>query len=147
MRIALGGDGMGITRGDDPPLRAGDVRVTSTDGGLVLAVIGDTVRARLGYSVVRRVRREMEADASGDTAGFGGFVSRTVKGAVSGAMGAAAHFALRVPVAQVRDVRYEDGQLSFRTGKDDRTSARFTPDDAERFMAAVRARQQQPARR
>jgi hypothetical protein len=138
-------DGSRLVHGDDPPLGPGDVRVVSTDGALVLAVIGDTVRARLGDSVVRKVEREMAAKA--DTSGFGGFVARTVKGAVSGAMSAASHFALRVPVADVRDLKYRDGQLRFRTGANGTTSARLDPDDAERFIAAVRARQQRPSGR
>jgi hypothetical protein len=145
-RIALGdGDGSRLVRGDDPPLGPGDVRVVSTDGGLVLAVIGDTVRARLGDSVVRKVEREMAAGA--DTAGFGGFVARTVKGAVSGAMSAASHFALRVPVTAIEDLESHDGQLRFRTGPKNTTSARLNAEDAERFIAAVRARQQRPSGR
>ena len=144
--ISLGdSDGSHLARGEDPPLGPGDVRVVSTDGALVLAVIGDTVRARLGDSVVRKVEREMAAGA--DTAGFGGFVARTVKGAVSGAMSAASHFALRVPVAEIRDVEYHDGRLRFRTGPKNTTTARLNAEDAERFIAAVRARQQRPSGR
>lgn len=145
-----------VMRGTDPPLGAGDVRVTSTDGVLVLALIGDTVRVRPGDSLVVKVRQEL-AKESDTVSGFGGFVARTVKGAVGGAMAEATRFAVRVPVAEVRDLRYEDGQLRFETGRGRRptrdrarrladkhgsgTSARFTPDDAARFIAAVRARQ------
>lgn len=140
------GSGTGIVRGDDPPLGPGDVRVTSNDGTVVLALIGDTVRSRLGDGAMAQMRHEMAAQA--DTAsGFGGFVARTVKGAVTGAMAEAAHFTLRVPAREVRDLRYEGGELRFRTGKNSSTSARFDRADAERFIAAVHARRQQPAGR
>jgi hypothetical protein len=144
VRVGTGG-ARGLVRGDDPPLGPGDVRVTSTDGALVLAVIGDTVRVRLGDSVAARVRRGVGEGADGGS-GFGGFVARTVKGAVGGAMAEATRFAVRVPVAEVRDLRYEDGELRFgserrRRGRDSHTGARFAPADAERFIAAVRARQ------
>ncbi len=134
-----------LVRGDDPPLGPGDVRVVSTDGALVLALLGDTVRMRLGDSVTAKVRREIDEGAD-SASGFGGFVARTVKGAVGGAMAEAARFAVRVPVAEVRDLRYEDGELRFGSDRGRRkhkehTTARFTPDDAERFIRAVRARQ------
>ena len=152
-RVSIGTGGHGdLVRGADPLLGPGDVRVTSTDGMVVLAVIGDTVRMRAGDSLAVRVRREMAKET--DTAtGFGGFVARTVKGAVGGAMDAAARFAVRVPVSEVRDLRYEDGELRFETGRAGRrergrdgrhgngTSARFSQADAERFITAVRARQ------
>lgn len=146
-----------LVRGADPPLGAGDVRVTSIDGVLVLALIGDTVRVRPGDSLAVLVRQEMAKEAD-TVSGFGGFVARTVTGAVGGAMSEATRFAVRVPVTQVRDLRYENGHLRFETGSgrrydrdrarrrdgkhhDDGTGARFSPADAERFIAAVRARQ------
>jgi hypothetical protein len=151
VRVALGNNSKGdVVRGNDPPLGSGDVRVTSVDGMLTLAVIGDTVRMRAGDSVAVVARREMVKQAD-TTAGFGGFVARTVTGAVGGALDAASRFAVRVPVAEVRDLRYEEGQIRFRTGDEGRraskhkhdggTSARFARADAERFIAAVRARQ------
>ncbi len=145
-RVQLGaGSASALVRGGDPPLGPGDVRVVSTDGALVLALLGDTVRMRLGDSVTAKLRREVEAGAD-SASGFGGFVARTVKGAVGGAMAEAARFAVRVPVAEVRDLRYEDGELRFGSDRGRRkhnqhTTARFTPDDAERFIRAVRARQ------
>ncbi len=145
-RVQLGvGDAGALVRGGDPPLGPGDVRVVSTDGALVLALLGDTVRMRLGDSVTAKLRREVEAGAD-SASGFGGFVARTVKGAVGGAMAEAARFAVRVPVTEVRELRYEDGELRFGSDRGRRkhkehTSARFAPDDAERFIRAVRARQ------
>ncbi len=75
-------------------------------------------------------------------------MSRTVKGAVGGALEEATRFAVRVPVAEIDDLRYEDGELRIGSdrrgrGRGDRAhgNARFAPDDAERFIQAVRARQ------
>jgi hypothetical protein len=62
-----------LVRGGDPPLGAGDVRVVSTDGALVLALVGDTVRMRLGDSVMTKVRRELDEDAD-SAAGLGGLI-------------------------------------------------------------------------
>ena len=140
------GSGTGIARGGDPPLGPGDVRVTSTDGMLVLAVIGDTVRSRLGDAAVAKIKHDMAAET--DTiSGVGGVIARSVTGVVSGAMSHATQFSLRVPVRDVRDMTYANGELRFRTGKENSTGAKFTAGDAERFMAAVRARQARPAGR
>jgi hypothetical protein len=154
-RLHIGSDGASsLTRAADPPLGAGDVRVASTDGAVVLALIGDTVRMRLGDSVAAKVRREV--GPTDTVSGFGGFVSSTVKAAVGGAMGEMMRFAVRVPVTEVRDLRYENGELRFSTREDRRggdararrrdqkgvnSSAHFAPADAERFISAVRARQ------
>jgi hypothetical protein len=151
VRVRVGRGSQGdVVRGDDPPLGSGDVRVTSVDGMLTLAVIGDSVRMRAGDSIAVVARRAMAKQAD-TAAGFGGFVARTVTGAVGGALDAASRFAVRVPVTEVRDLRYEEGQIRFRTGDEGRrgrkhehdggTSARFARADAERFIAAVRARQ------
>lgn len=141
-----GGSGGALGRGEDPPLGPGDVRVTSTDGMLVLALIGDTVRSRLSDSTAAKIKRDVAAET--DTmSGVGGMVARSVTGVVSGAMAHATQFSMRVPVRDVRDMTYGDGELRFHTGKNNSTSARFTAGDAERFMTAVRARQAQPAGR
>lgn len=149
-RVNLGATGVrGLTRAPDPPLGPGDMRVTSTDGAVVYTLVGDGVRIRLGDSVLAKVRNEI---GSTDTAsGIGGLIASTVKGAVGGAVGEALQFAVRIPVAEIRDLRYEDGRLHFstrdgtgrrgRTGEGTNSDARFARADAERFIAAVRARQ------
>lgn len=148
------GDGGRLARGDDPPLGPGDLRVTSTDGAVVYALIGDTVRMRLGDSLGVKVRRDVDAGADSAN-GLGGLVSRTVKAAVGGAVGEVMRFSVRLPVADIEDVRYEDGELHLamrgdrggRGHKNGGSSARFAREDAERFAAAVRARQREVAAR
>lgn len=136
----------GLTRAGDPPLGPGDVRIASTDGALVLSLVGDTVRMRLGDSATAKMRHAVDTSGA-PTSGFGGFVASTVKAAVGGAMGEMARFAVLLPVRDIKELRYENGTLHFGTAdgrlgrKGTSGDARFAPADAERFMAAVRARQ------
>jgi len=133
----------------DEPLGPGDVRVTSTDGAVILSLVGDSVRMQLSDSLRDKVKSEL--DSSKD--GFAGLITRSVSGIVSNAMG----FVVRVPVRDIEDVRYEDGQIKLRSrggkgnfsmggdkdGKDGKGHASFSPADGERFVAAVKARQAQ----
>lgn len=139
-------DAGGLTRASDPPLGPGDVRIASTNGAMILSLVGDTVRMRLGDSAAAKIRHAV--DTSGAPAsGFGGLVSSTVKAAVGGALGEVARFAVLLPVRDMKELRYENGELHFGTGdrpmgrKGTSGNARFAPADAERFIAAVRARQ------
>lgn len=131
------------------PLGPGDVRVTSVDGAVVLALVGDSVRMQLSDSLRRKVQQELDTSSQD---GFGGLVTRSVSGIVGSAMG----FVVRVPVREIEDVRYENGKILFETrgstkiqmsGKDGdgRSSTAFTPADGERFVAAVKARQRELA--
>jgi hypothetical protein len=130
----------------DEPLGPGDVRVTSTDGAVILALVGDSVRLQLSDSLRNKVKQDL--DSSKD--GFAGMITRSVSGVVSSAMG----FVVRVPVRDIEDVRYEDGQIKLRSrgGKgnfsmggdnDGKGHASFSQADGERFVAAVKARQAQ----
>jgi hypothetical protein len=130
------------------PLGPGDVRVVSTDGNFILALVGDSVRMQLSDSLRSKVREEIDSSAGG---GVGGMIARTVSGAVSSAMG----FVVRIPVTEIDDIRYEDGKIKFGTlgkakismgggeGRDRQSHAEFTRADGERFVAAVKARQAQ----
>ena len=71
---------------------------------------------------------------------------------MSGAVGSALGFVVRIPVSEIENVRYEDGKIQFEThgntkfqmsGKDNdnRSNASFSREDGERFVAAVKARQ------
>jgi hypothetical protein len=135
------------------PLGPGDVRVTSTDGSIVLAVVGDSVLFQLSDSLRNSVKKEISA-AADSAGGLGGMITRSVSGVVGSAMG----FVIRVPVQDIEDIRYEDGRIEFRTrGKNSKFSmngsgkggddhAKFSPADGKRFVDAVKARQQARAR-
>ena len=133
---------------DAEPLGPGDVRVTSTDGAIVLALIGDSVRFQLSDSLRNSVKEKIDsaADSSG---GIGAMITRSVSGVVSSAMG----FVVRIPVSEIQDIRYADGRIQFETrGKNSHFSmngkgdggddhARFSPADGQRFVDAVKRRQ------
>lgn len=146
-----GTDGVKVSFGNDSArtteLGEGDVQITSTDGAVIMAVVGDTVRIQLSDSLRQQTAREIEAGSAKD-GGLGAAITRGVSGVVSSAMG----FVVRVPVENVTNLRYENGHLRFDTRggnvKVNTTSsgnssdkAEFSEDDARRFIEAVEARQ------
>lgn len=127
------------------PLGPEDVRVTSTDGAIVLSLVGDSVRMQLGDSVRRSVQQGLDT-VSGN--GIGAMITRSVSGVVGSAMS----FVASMPVQSIDDIRYEDGHIRLSSrgrggsgfsmnGKGNGGDARFTPEDGERFVAAVKRRQ------
>jgi hypothetical protein len=124
----------------------GDIRITSAGNETELALIGDTISAGLSQAAVAKVRRETESDTA--ASGLSASIERMVKSGVRSAL--ATRFA--VPLSAVKDVRYEAGKLVFDwNGKPPgafvHTSVNgkpflesFRPDDAQRFVEAVRAR-------
>ena len=54
----------------EPALGLDDVRITSTDGSFVMAVIGDTVRMHLSDSLRNKVKADVDTSV-GDTSSFG----------------------------------------------------------------------------
>ena len=132
------------------PLGPGDVRVRSLDGSFILALVGDSVRMQLSDSLRQKVQQDLDTSKQD---GFGGLVTRSVSGIVGSAMG----FVVRIPVRDIEDIRYEDGRIQFESrGKQSKFSmsgkgnggdshGRFSPADGERFVAAVKARQAQLA--
>ena len=127
------------------PLGAGDVRVRSTDGAVILALVGDSVRMQLSDSLRNKVKQDLDTSKKD---GFAGLITRSVSGIVTNAMG----FVVRIPVREIEDARYEDGQIKLTTkggksnfsmggGHDGRDHTAFSEADGERFVAAVKARQ------
>lgn len=134
----------------DNELAAGDMRIYNGDSTVDLILRGNQVLAGLSPKTVARVQSEMQKSSVKDSSGFGAIISSTVKSAISSNIGMHAAY----PVADIRDMRYEDGQLIieradgsetrlFGDAKVDRrnVSKTFREDDAERFIAAVKARQ------
>ncbi|CAN5784192.1 hypothetical protein BH11GEM1_BH11GEM1_11670 [soil metagenome] len=138
----------------DVPLAAGDIRITSMDGGVDLALIGDSISGGLSTTALAKVRRETDTNAvSGND--LGASIEKIVKGTVQSALGTRVTF----PLSAVREVRYDGKRLVFDwagkaqpgfghvnvDNKDVLES--FNPDDAQRFVIAVRARQRERGRR
>lgn len=136
----------------------GDVKITSTDGALVLAVVGDSVVIQLSDSLRQSVADSIKKD-TGDKGGVGAIIGNAVSAAVNTAMG----FKVRVPAKNVENLRYENGELHFEvhdgmvninSGKSNSgkthggktNGGRFSEEDARRFIEAVKAAQgKQPA--
>jgi hypothetical protein len=128
-------------------LADGDVRIVTTNGGIDLALIGDSISTGLSPQTLRTVRAETDT-ASVSGSGFGAQMERMVKGTVQGAVGTRISF----PISDVREVRYDGEKLVFEwVGKPrtlfDKTRidgkpllASFAPADARRFADAVNAR-------
>ena len=128
-------------------LGPGDVRIVTTDSGIDLALIGDSISTGLSQRAVARVREETDTTKV-DGGGFAAGIEKMVKGSVQSAIGTRVAF----PISGVRDARYENGRIVFdwngkSPGVFDNTKingkpllASFTPADAQRFVDAVRAR-------
>ncbi|CAN5290493.1 hypothetical protein BH09GEM1_BH09GEM1_02930 [soil metagenome] len=129
------------------PLGAGDVRITSTDDGVDLAMIGDTISGGLSSLALAKVRRETDTNAVAGT-GFGASIEKMVKGSVQSAL----RTRISVPLGSVKDVHYDGQRLVFEWNGKAPTNfgdakvnnkdvmASFSPGDAQRFVDAVRAR-------
>jgi hypothetical protein len=135
------------TRITEDTLKAGDIRIVTTNGGVDLALIGDSISSGLSPEAIRKVRRETDT-AKVTGSGFGAQIEKMVKGSVAGAIGTRASF----PVSAVREVRYDGEKLVFEWNGEPRKIfeqakidgkpllASFSPEDAKRFADAVNAR-------
>jgi hypothetical protein len=127
----------------------GDVKITSTDGTLILAVIADSVVIQLSDSLRQSVADSVSAGTK-NAGGMGAIIGNAVSAAVSTAMG----FKVHVPAKNVENLRYENGELHFdvkggtvnmNSGSAKKGSksngGRFAEEDARRFIDAVKAAQ------
>ena len=130
----------------------GDLRIYNADSSVDVVLHGAQVLAGLSPQTAAKVREELAKDADKDTTGLGGFISQTVKQTVANAI--TTHIVY--PVADIEDMRFEDGQLIIerRNGEETRLfgdakvngreqGKTFREDEAERFIAAVRARKKE----
>ena len=147
-------DGGAQTRDRTPAEREtapGDAVITTPDNGIQLALAGDTVWMGLSDSVRTVARTEMDSGVkrAKDKGGLGGEIARIVTGTVDRALGTRVAYSLD----EIEDVSYADGAIAFRyrngahalSFESVKSNNRpvlesFPPADAERFVAAVRAR-------
>ncbi|HEX7980336.1 MAG TPA: hypothetical protein VF461_17150, partial [Gemmatimonadaceae bacterium] len=139
------------TKITEDTLGAGDIRIVTTNGGIDLALIGDSISSGLSPEAIRKVRRETDT-ASVTGTGLGAQIERMVKGKVQGAVGTRVSF----PVSAVREVHYDGEKLVFEWNGEPRKVfeqakidgkpllASFAPADAKRFADAVNARAGKP---
>jgi len=135
------------TKITEDTLKAGDIRIVTTNGGIDLALIGDSISSGLSPEAIRKVRRETDT-ATVTGSGFGAQIEKMVKGSVAGAIGTRVSF----PVSAVREVRYDGEKLVFEWNGEPRKVfeqakidgkpllASFSAEDAKRFADAVNAR-------
>lgn len=131
-------------------LGPGDVQIVSRDSAVSLILSGDKVLAGLSPKTIAKVRAELEASsAKDDTTGLGGSIAKMVKKTVADRIGTHVVY----PLADMRDIRYDGEEIVIerKDGKSTRLfdntkvnreplSKAFSPEDARRFVEAVRAR-------
>lgn len=137
-------------RDHKPSIERNDqLAITTRDGNVVLALTKENkVAMRLSDSLRQHVDGEVAREFGRDSSetAFGRWIQRTTANLVTKGMS----LELSVPLDEVEDVRYEDGEIRFdyrshrkfkfdsfkRDGRSAMTE--FESDDAERFVDAVR---------
>jgi hypothetical protein len=143
--------GVTISRSSVPvshdSLAAGDVRIVASNGGVDLALIGDSISTGLSPTALEKVHQETDTSKVTGT-GFSASLEKMVKGTVQGAIGTRVSF----PVSAVREARYDGEKIVFEWAGEPRKMfdnakidgkpllASFAPEDARRFVDAVNAR-------
>lgn len=131
-------------------LAPGDMQLYSRDSSVNLILQGDNVLAGLSPKTIARIRGELDASArTDDTTGLGGSIAQFVKKTVADKIGTHVVY----PIAEIRDIRYDGGEIvivrtnggetrlfdNVKVNKEP-VSQSFPPEDAQRFVEAVRAR-------
>src|SRR5690349_7602505 len=89
-------------------LSAGDVRIVASNGGIDLALIGDSISSGLSQAALKKVHEETDTAKVSGT-GFGASIEKMVKGTVQGAIGRRVSF----PISAVREARYDRDKIVF----------------------------------
>jgi hypothetical protein len=131
-------------------MQAGDIRIASVDGGVDLALLGDTISGGLSQKTLAEVKTKIDTSGAKAT-GFGADIEKMVKSTVTSALGTR----VGVPLSDVKDVRYDGQRIVFEwnDGKTHDTFSKakvnnrdamssFSAADAQRFVDAVHARKQ-----
>ena len=130
-------------------LGAGDVQIFSQDSAVNLVLQGNRILAGLSPKTVAEVRAKLDESMAKDTSGLGGSIAQLVKKTVSDNIDTHVVY----PLADIHDLRYEDGQIVMYNHKGDKSRLfgnakvndkpqQFDRAEAERFIEAVKARKQ-----
>jgi hypothetical protein len=132
-------------------LGPGDVRIYNADSSVDVVLVGDRLMTGLSPKTVAKVRAEMEKPDTHDSAGsLGANISQLVKKTVAGAIGTHVVY----PIADIRDISFDDGQLHVEwtdgrhdqvvfgsgRGNGERESNTFREEEAQRLIDAFHAR-------
>lgn len=119
--------------------------IRTTDGNVELALRGDRVQVGLSDQVLGQVRDKLAADSSGSSSGLGGMIKGIVRSSVQGALATRIEY----PLDEIEEISYDGERLRLVVrGKGPQLEhadvnhrpllASFAPDDARRFVEAVR---------
>lgn len=131
-------------------LGAGDMQIYNRDSSVNLILKGDNVLAGLSPKTVAKIRAELAASTSDvDTTGLGGSIAQFVTKTVADKIGTHVVY----PIAEIRDIRVDGEEIVIvrNNGSETRlfgnvkvdkqpVSKAFRPEEAHRFVEAVRAR-------
>lgn len=131
-----------------------DMMMTTTDSTMQMGVIGDHITMRLAPKALDSIRVATDTNKV-EGSGFAASLEKTIKRSVATAL----QKQVEIPLADVRDVRYENGRIVFdwankpamapdntKTNGRDLLSS-FSAQDSERFVAAVKAHKASPSGR
>lgn len=129
-------------------LGPGDVRILNSDGSIEVALIGDSIVTGLGPRVMAEIQRSTDTAAVSGS-GLGAGIEKFVKSTVASAL----NHQIKYAVADVQDMRYEDGKLQlfwkdgsrmklFESAKTNNRpiSESFDEREAQKLIAAFRTR-------
>lgn len=132
------------------PLAPGDVQIFNVDSSLDIILAGTKINAGLSPRIVAKVRGELAKETEKDTSGFGGAIAQMVKQQVADKIGTRVVY----DIDAIKDIHYREPSIiiEWKHGGEerlfgsvkvdgDRETNRFHRDEAERFIAAVKARQ------
>jgi hypothetical protein len=131
-------------------LGPGDVQIFNVDSSVDIILAGTKINAGLSPRVVAKVRGELAKETEKDTSGFGGAIAQLVKEQVADKIGTRVVY----DIDAIQDIHYRDPSIviEWKHGGEerlfgsvkvdgDKNTNRFRREEAERFIAAVKARQ------
>ncbi len=134
-------------------LAPGELRIYNGDSTLDVVLIGDKIAAGLSPKMIAKVRHDMDSSsATHADSGLGGRIAKLVTSTVADKIGTHVEY----PIRGLKDIRYDNGRLVFdwKTGKkqtlfedtriqDKKASDKFSPEEAQKLIDAVHARQKE----
>jgi hypothetical protein len=140
-------DKVEFSRTSSAPRGADDIAIVTTDGGVTLAIRGDSIRLRFSDSVMAKLNKDLDTAKNVDE-GLGSHIATMVKKQVASNIGGE----LSMPLGDVEDAKYENRTIVFvyadksrkqpfaNTKSNDKpVMSAFSPADAEKFVAYVKA--------
>ncbi len=134
-------------------LPPGGLRIYNADSTLDVVLLGDTIAAGLSPKMIAKVRHDIDSSSvTHADSGLGGDIAKMVTSTVASKIGLHAVY----PLKDLKDVTYDHGRLVFdwKRGKNHslfqgtnlngkKADDTFTEAEANKFIAAVHARQKQ----